>query len=129
MGLLLQHRVSHHTGVGAAGLHQHLEHAVHVKETFFIGHLGRGDVFCDVAALAVLPEDVGLGVAAGSVASHRCQISWLQVLVRLQVHMGLGVGSWKEEDSQNEQRIWMTSNPMRLGKIQERLFQLVGPTR
>lgn len=66
---------------------------MHVKETFLVGHLGRGDVLRDVGALAVLPEDAGLGVAAGCVASHSRQVPRLQVFVGLQVQIGLGVGS------------------------------------
>lgn len=101
-GLLLQHWVSHQAEVGATGLHQHLEDTLHIKETFLVGHLGRGDVFRDVAALAILPEDASLGVATRSVASHSHEVSWLQVLVGLQVHTGLGVRSCKGEDSQDE---------------------------
>lgn len=46
--------------------------------------------------MAVLPEDTGLRVAIGRLASDNRPIPRLQVLIGLQVQIGLGVGSWKE---------------------------------
>lgn len=84
--------------VGAVGLQNDGQDALHTEETLLVGYLRDGNVVRQVASRAVLPQHLRLRITAVRHTGEGDHIAGLQVGLCAPGDQGFGERSWRERE-------------------------------